>query len=153
MCMLQVRNGNTNAEHTMLCMPGKNPVEADLGSPPTQQPASKTPQGSEGHQLRNAQHQACTESFKLASPASPETCNNGVCEPFHHGSSSGKTKIQEDSDVGCEPLAPVVRKLIRKHGGRMELNKLLGAISKKKKRRLGLTGRNSMTQVCYQQPG
>lgn len=48
---------------------------------------------------------------------------------------------------GPANVAPVVRKLIKKHGGTMRLHKLIGVISKKKKLRLGLTGDESMTQV------
>lgn len=63
--------------------------------------------------------------------------------------SDAKGVVQHLDQHDRLPLVPVVKKLVKKHGGSMELQKLIQAISSKKKRRFGLTTSNCMHQVSF----
>eukprot|EP00892_Ulva_mutabilis_P000672 jgi/Ulvmu1/10605/UM065_0061.1 len=56
-------------------------------------------------------------------------------------------KPKESVITGLASVAPVVRKLIRKHGGTMKLHQVIGAISKKQKHHLGQEADASMNQI------
>lgn len=94
-------------------------------------------------QNRNGKQQCQLETLALVSPIAEKNCTSDDLKDCHATQLEVKIKSSENR----ERLTPVVKKLVKKHGGRMELSSLIGAISKKKKKRLGLTGTISTSQV------
>lgn len=91
-----------------------------------------------------------SESLEMVTPAT--FCRDDVIGVEHYTATEQGHDLNDVAMVEPAAVAPVVRKLIRKHGGTMQLQRLIGAISKKKKRRCGLTGDASMNQVHFSIP-
>lgn len=115
-------------------------VEAALAAKVVGEPKAHAEEGSRKRKSKN-KNQGKTLAF--VTPVAEKGCRSSDSKDLH-ATQGEDLKIARESR---EPLTPVVQKLVRKHGGSMELGSLMGAINKKKKRRLGLTGNISISKV------